>query len=175
MDSSFGIDRLLVGSVHAFTVSQNLLDNTPEGGKHFRRSRAATLSSIPTSTGAVKAWGVIFPHLQGKMDGMACREPVPTVSCASMAFSIAKDATAEEVNQALKDASNDPTLQGVLDVSDEHLVSIDYQTDPHSSIVDAISTKVVDGKGVQLLSWYDNEWGYAMRVTEMTLQVAAFL
>ena len=175
IDAEYGIDRLLVGSVHAFTVSQNLLDNKPKEGSNFRRSRAATLSIIPTSTGAVKACGAIFPHLQGKLDGMAFRIPVPTVSCAYMAFSLQKDTDTESVNALLTDAAQNNGLKGVLDVSTEHLVSIDFMTDPHSSIVDAHSTKVVDGKGLQLLSWYDNEWGYAMRVTEMTLYVGELL
>ena len=167
MDETFGIERLLVSSVHAYTVSQNLLDNKPEGDKDLRGARAATLSVIPSTTGAVKACCVIFPHLRGKMDGMAFRVPVPTVSCAYMAFSVAKDTSIEEVNAILKKASNDPAFQGVLGISEEELVSIDFMTDPRSSIVDAPYTKVVDGKAVQILSWYDNEWGYAMRVTEM--------
>jgi glyceraldehyde 3-phosphate dehydrogenase len=176
MDSAFGIDRLLVGSVHAFTVSQNLLDNKPgEEGGDLRRARAATLSVIPTKTGAVKACASIFPHLQGKLDGMAFRVPVPTVSCAYMAFSIKKDTTKEEVNDVLRAAANDAALQGVLGVSEEPLVSIDFMTDPRSSIADLPYTKVVDGKGVQILSWYDNEWGYAMRVTEMVHKLGTLL
>jgi len=174
MDEAFGVERLLVSSVHAFTGSQNLLDNKPEGG-NFRRSRAATLSIIPTKTGAVKACGVIFPHLQGKMDGMAFRVPVPTVSCAYMAFTVKKDTTPEEVNETLKKAAQDPKMKDAMAVCEEHLVSIDFMTDPHSSIVDAISTKVVDGKAVQILSWYDNEWGYAMRVTEMVVRVGEWI
>ncbi len=176
MDQMFGVDYLLVSSVHAFTASQNLLDNkSQEGGDELRRARAATLSVIPTKTGAVKACSAIFPHLKGKMDGMAFRVPVPTVSCAYMAFTLKKSTTKEEVLDAMKQAALSPRLRGILSVSEEQCVSIDFQTDLHSSIVDAPSTKVVDGRAVQLLSWYDNEWGYAMRVTEMTLQVASFL
>ncbi len=176
IDRTFGVDRLLVGSVHAFTVSQNLLDNKPqEEGGDMRRARAATLSMIPSKTGAVKACAVIFPHLKGKLDGMAFRVPVPTVSCAYMAFSIQKDTSKEEVNAVLKEATKDPAMQGVLGVSEEDLVSIDFMTDSRSSIVDAPYTKVVDGKGVQILSWYDNEWGYAMRVTEMVQKVGSLL
>lgn len=175
MDEAYGIERLLVGSVHAVTVSQNLLDNKPQEGDDLRRARAATLSIIPTKTGAVKACGVIFPHLKGKLDGMAFRVPVPTVSCAYMAFSIAKEVDADVVNDMLRTAAQQPNVKGVLAVSDEQLVSIDFKTDPHSSIVDSQFTKVVDGKGVQILSWYDNEWGYAMRVTEMVLKVGSFL
>ncbi|MFA6522931.1 MAG: type I glyceraldehyde-3-phosphate dehydrogenase [Candidatus Peribacteraceae bacterium] len=174
MDSAFGLDHLLVSSVHAFTTSQNLLDNKGEGGE-LRRSRAATLSIIPTKTGAVKACAKIFPHLKGKLDGMAFRVPVPTVSCAYMAFNLKKDTTAEEINQVLKKASQTSRLRDILAVSEEQCVSIDFQTDPHSSIVDAPSTKVVDGHVAQVLSWYDNEWGYAMRVTEMVLRMGALL
>lgn len=175
MDEAFGIDHLLVSSVHAFTASQNLLDNKPQEQGELRRSRAATISVIPTKTGAVKACAKIFPHLKGKIDGMAFRVPVPTVSCAYMAFSLKKATTVEEIHEKLKAATKDPIFEGVLSVSEEECVSIDFQTDPHSSIVDAPSTKVVDGKTVQLLSWYDNEWGYAMRVTEMTMKMGAFL
>jgi glyceraldehyde 3-phosphate dehydrogenase len=133
------------------------------------RARAATLSIIPTKTGAVKACAKIFPQLKGKIDGMAFRVPVPTVSCAYMAFTLKQETDVDSVLSALKKAAASPRMKEVLAVSEDQCVSIDFQTDPHSSIVDAPSTKVVDGKAVQLLSWYDNEWGYAMRVTEMTL------
>lgn len=169
IDDAFGIEHLLVSSVHAFTASQNLLDNKPQEDGELRRSRAATLSMIPTKTGAVKACAKIFPHLKGKIDGMAFRVPVPTVSCAYMAFMLKKVTTDEEVLQTLRKAAASPGFKGILSVSEEQCVSIDFQTDPHSSIIDAPSTKVVDGKALQLLSWYDNEWGYAMRVTEMTV------
>lgn len=169
VDAAFGVERLLVSSVHAFTASQNLLDNKAKEGGELRRARAATLSMIPTKTGAVKACGDIFPHLKGKMDGMAFRVPVPTVSCAYMAFTLAKDATVDGIHDALRSAAATPRLRGILALSEDQCVSIDFQTDPHSSIVDVPSTKVVGGNAVQLLSWYDNEWGYAMRVTEMTV------
>jgi glyceraldehyde 3-phosphate dehydrogenase len=175
MDEVFGIEHLLVSSVHAFTASQNLLDNKPQEDGELRRARAATLSVIPTKTGAVKACAKIFPHLKGKIDGMAFRVPVPTVSCAYMAFSLAKEATVEEIHAQLEKAAASGPMKGILAVSHEQCVSIDFQTDPHSSIVDAPSTKVVDGKTVQLLSWYDNEWGYAMRVTDMTLALGSLL
>ena len=173
MNENFGIEHLLVNSVHAFTVSQKLLDNKGEGGD-FRRSRAATLSMIPTNTGAIKACATIFPELKGKMDGMAFRVPVPTVSCAYMAFTMQKKVTVDDVLSKLR-AASDNGMKDVLAVSDEELVSIDFQTDPHSSVVDSAFTKVVNGKSVQLLSWYDNEWGYAMRVTEMVMKVGFFL
>lgn len=170
---NFGVENLLVNSVHAFTASQNLLDNKGEGND-LRRARAATMSIIPTKTGAVKACAKIFPELDGKIDGMAFRVPVPTVSCAYMAFVLGKDATAEEINAKLKEASTNG-LGAALAVSDEHCVSIDFQTDPHSSIVDSTFTKVIDGNTAQVLSWYDNEWGYAMRVTELLQHVISFM
>jgi len=175
IDEEFGVENLLVSSVHAFTATQNLLDNKNKDGNDLRRSRAATLSIIPTKTGAVKACADIFPHLQGKIDGMAFRVPVPTVSCAYMAFFLKNDATVESINEKLKKAASSGPMKDVLDVSEDQCVSIDFQTDPHSSIVDAPSTKVVDGKAAQILSWYDNEWGYAMRVTEMVMKLGSFL
>ncbi|NOS67817.1 MAG: type I glyceraldehyde-3-phosphate dehydrogenase [Candidatus Peribacteraceae bacterium] len=175
IDAAFGIQYLLVGSVHAFTATQNLLDNKPQEEGELRRARAATLSVIPTRTGAVKACAKIFPHLKGKIDGMAFRVPVPTVSCAYMAFTL-KNATDEKaVIAALEKAAKTPSFEGVLGVSYDQCVSIDFQTDPRSSIVDEPSTKVVDGKALQLVSWYDNEWGYAMRVTEMTMKLGALI
>ena len=174
LDEKFGIENLLVSSVHAFTASQNLLDNKNKEGD-LRRTRAATLSMIPTKTGAVKACADIFPHLKGKIDGMAFRVPVPTVSCAYMAFFLKNNTSTEEVNSLLKSASQSGPMVEVLDYSDDECVSIDFQTNPHSSIVDALSTKVVDGNATQILSWYDNEWGYAMRVTEMVVEIGEMM
>lgn len=176
MDRAYGIEYLLVSSVHAFTASQLLLDNKSlEGGGELRRARAATLSVIPTKTGAVKACAKIFPHLDGRIDGMAFRVPVPTVSCAYMAFTLKTPTTKEDIHAKISAAAQSKEMNGILALSEEQCVSIDFQTDPHSSIVDAPSTKVVSGHAVQLLSWYDNEWGYAKRVTEMTLSLASFL
>ena len=175
IDEAFGIQYLLVGSVHAYTATQNLLDNKPQEEGELRRSRAATLSVIPTKTGAVKACAKIFPHLKGKIDGMAFRVPVPTVSCAYMAFTLKKETDEKKITAVLEKAASGAPMKGVLSVSHDQCVSIDFQTDPHSSIIDGPSTKVVDGHAAQILSWYDNEWGYAMRVTEMTLKLGTFL
>ncbi len=175
MDEAFKVETLLVSSVHAFTATQNLLDNKSKEGGELRRARAATLSMIPTKTGAVKACGDIFPHLKGKMDGMAFRVPVPTVSCAYMAFRFHKKVTVEEIHAKLEAAAATKNMKGVLSISHDQCVSIDFQTDPHSSIVDAPSTKVIDDTSAQILSWYDNEWGYAMRVTDMVLKLAALI
>ncbi len=174
IDEGYGINTLLVGSVHAYTASQNLLDNKAKEGGELRRARAATLSVIPTKTGAVKACADIFPHLKGKMDGMAFRVPVPTVSCAYMAFSVKKPTTVDELHAKMTVAS-EGSMKGILGMSHDQCVSIDFQTDPRSSIVDVPSTKVIDGTSLQILSWYDNEWGYAMRVTEMALRMGALL
>ncbi len=174
IDEEYGIHTLLVGSVHAYTASQNLLDNKAKEGGELRRARAATLSVIPTKTGAVKACADIFPHLKGKMDGMAFRVPVPTVSCAYMAFSVQKSTTVDELHAKMTTAS-EGSMKGILGMSHDQCVSIDFQTDPRSSIVDVPSTKVIDGTSLQILSWYDNEWGYAMRVTEMALRMGALL
>ncbi len=175
MDQLYGIEYLLVSSVHAFTATQNLLDNKSKESGELRRARAATLSIIPTKTGAVKACAAIFPHLKGKIDGMAFRVPVPTVSCAYMAFTVKKDANVDEIHAHFEQAASTPPFSNILQVSHDQCVSIDFQTDPHSSIIDAPSTKVVGGRAVQLLSWYDNEWGYAMRVSEMTVRIGELL
>jgi glyceraldehyde 3-phosphate dehydrogenase len=175
MDELCGIDFLLVNSVHAFTATQNLLDNKPKEDGELRKSRAATLSLIPTKTGAVKACAKIFPHLKGKIDGMAFRVPVPTVSCAYMAFTLKNDTTVDVIHEHFLKAAASPDLKNIFAVSEDQCVSIDFQTDPHSSIIDAPSTKVIGGRAAQILSWYDNEWGYAMRVTEMTVRMGALL
>ena len=175
LDEQFGVQHLLVSSVHAFTATQNLLDNKAKESGELRRARAATLSIIPTKTGAVKACADIFPHLKGKMDGMAFRVPVPTVSCAYMAFFLKKATSVEEIHAALEAASKTEQMRGILSLSKDQCVSIDFQTDPHSSIIDVPSTKVVDGNAVQVLSWYDNEWGYAMRVTEMAYKIGLLI
>lgn len=175
MDSAYGIEYLLVSSVHAYTASQNLLDNKSKEGGELRRARAATLSMIPTKTGAVKACASIFPHLKGRIDGMAFRVPVPTVSCAYMAFTLKSDATVDDIHAHFKKAAAQPRMKEILTVSEDQCVSIDFQTDPHSSIIDAPSTKVLGGRAAQILSWYDNEWGYAQRVSEMTLALGSFL
>lgn len=183
IDRTYGVENLLVSSVHAYTATQNLLDNKAKEGGELRRARAATLSVIPTKTGAVAACAKIFPHLKGRIDGMAFRVPVPTVSCAYMAYQLQRPATVDGIHAALVEASQAPQLQGILAISFDQCVSIDFQTDPHSSIVDAPSTKVIGaegplqngGRSAQILSWYDNEWGYAMRVTELAVRIGRLL
>ncbi|MEK7218797.1 MAG: glyceraldehyde 3-phosphate dehydrogenase NAD-binding domain-containing protein [Patescibacteria group bacterium] len=137
-------------------------------------ARAAALNIIPSTTGAAKAIGRVFPHLVGKMDGMALRIPVPDVSAAYLALDVRKETTAPQVNAFLRDAA-EGELRGILGVEEGQLVSADYVSNPHSSTVDLESTNVVGGTMVQILSWYDNEWGYAMRVTEMVMDVGRLL
>ncbi|MDD4287215.1 MAG: type I glyceraldehyde-3-phosphate dehydrogenase [Candidatus Peribacteraceae bacterium] len=173
LDAWRGIRRGLMCTTHSYTSSQNLLDNATESSK-LRIARAAALNIIPSTTGAAKAAGKIFPHLKGKLDGMALRIPVPDVSAAYLVLELNAPATVEEINGKLREAS-EGDLKGILAVEEGLLVSSDYLSDPHSSTVDLDSTNVIDGNLVQILAWYDNEWGYAMRVTEMTLLVGKLL
>ncbi len=173
LDDRIGIKRGLMCTTHAYTASQNLLDNSSDSSK-LRIARAAALNIIPSTTGAAKAIGKVFPHLAGKMDGMALRVPVPDISAAYLALEVKKDTSIAQVNGYLSEAANGE-LQGILGVEEGLLVSSDYVTDPHSSTVDLESTNVVEGTLVQVLSWYDNEWGYAMRVTELAMDMGKFL
>ncbi len=173
LDEAVGIERGLVCTTHAYTSSQNLLDNATDSSK-ARLARAAAMSIIPSTTGAVKACAKIFPHLKGKMDGMALRIPVPDVSAAYLALQMKKKTSVDEVHGALSAAAKGP-LKGILAIEQDLLVSSDFLNDAHSSTVDMDSTAVIDGTMVQILSWYDNEWGYAMRVTELVVQSGPLL
>jgi len=173
LDEWKGIKRGLMCTTHSYTSSQNLLDNATDSSK-LRIARAAALNIIPSTTGAAKAAGKVFPHLKGKLDGMALRIPIPDVSASYLVLELQAPATIEAVNGKLREAS-EGDLKGILAVEEGLLVSSDYLSDPHSSTVDLDSTNVIDGSLVQILAWYDNEWGYAMRVTEMTLQVGKLL
>jgi len=165
LDELKGIARGLVCTTHAYTTSQNLLDNSTKSAK-LRISRAAALSIIPSTTGAVKSCVKLFPHLKGKIDGMALRIPLPDVSATYLALELKEKTTIDEVHSALQKAAEGP-MKGILALEEGLLVSADFISDPHSSTVDMASTAVIDGKLVQLLSWYDNEWGYGTRVTEL--------
>jgi len=159
----FHIKKGWMTTVHSYTNDQNLLD-LPH--KDLRRARAAALSMIPTSTGAAIAVGEVLPDLKGKLDGFAMRVPTPNVSVVDLAAVVEKKTSAEEVNAALKSAADGP-LKGILAISTEELVSIDFKGNANSSIVDAPYTKVMDGDFVKLLSWYDNEWGYSNRCVDL--------
>ncbi len=167
INDTFGIEHGTMMTVHSYTNDQNILD-LPHGD--LRRARAAGMSIIPTSTGAAKAVTLVIPELKGKLDGMALRVPTPNVSVTEMIFKLSKDVTAEEVNAALKKAS-ETTMKGFLAYEEKPLVSIDYNGNAFSSTVDALSTKVVGGSLLQVLSWYDNEWAYSNRVAELTTKV----
>jgi len=160
---SFGIVKGQMTTVHSYTNDQKILD-LPHSD--IRRARAATLSMIPTSTGAAKAIYLAVPELKGKLDGVAIRVPTPNVSLVDLTVELAKPATADDINGALKKAAAGP-MKGVLQVTDEELVSIDFRGNPHSSIVDSKLTKVVEGNLAKVFSWYDNEWGFSCRVKDL--------
>jgi glyceraldehyde 3-phosphate dehydrogenase len=166
---TFGIRKAWMTTVHSYTNDQNLLD-LPH--KDLRRARAAALSMIPTTTGAATAVGEVLPELKGRIDGFAMRVPTPNVSVVDLNALVDKKTTAQEVNAALREAAKGP-LKGILAYSEEELVSIDFKGNPHSSIVDAPYTKVMDGDFVKVLSWYDNEWGYSNRCIDLLVKVVA--
>jgi glyceraldehyde 3-phosphate dehydrogenase (phosphorylating) len=163
LHDSFGIVKGLVTTVHSYTNDQNILD-LPH--KDLRRARAGALSMIPTTTGAAKAVSLVLPELKGKLDGMAIRVPTPNVSVVDLVVTLSKPTDKEQVNAALKAAADGP-LKGILGFCPEELVSIDFNGNPLSSIVDAPSTKVIDGDMVKVISWYDNETGFSHRVLDL--------
>jgi glyceraldehyde 3-phosphate dehydrogenase len=165
----FGIRKGWMTTIHSYTNDQRLLD-LPH--KDLRRARAATLSMIPTTTGAAVAVAEVMPELKGKMDGFSMRVPTPNVSVVDLVALLEKKTTGDDVNAALREAANGE-LKGILQVVDEPLVSIDFRGNPHSSIVDAPYTKVMDGDFLKVLSWYDNEWGYSSRCVDLLRVLAA--
>lgn len=168
VDEKFGIVKGLMTTVHSYTNDQRILD-LPHSD--LRRARAAAESIIPTTTGAAKAVARVLPQLKGKLNGFALRVPTPTVSITDIVFEVKKATTAEEVNAALKEAA-EGELKGVLGYSEEPLVSIDYRGDERSSIIDALSTMVIEGNMVKVVSWYDNEWGYSNRIVDLVNYIA---
>jgi glyceraldehyde 3-phosphate dehydrogenase len=164
LHDKFGIVKGLMTTIHSFTNDQVTLD-FPH--KDLRRARAASLNMIPTSTGAAKAIGLVLPELKGKLDGLSIRVPTPVVSVVDLVVELSKSVTKEEINNTLKEAAKSAALDKYLDVTEEPLVSADFKGNPHSSIVDALSTYVVGGNMVKVLSWYDNEWGYSNRVVDL--------
>lgn len=169
LNDKFGIKRGLMTTVHAYTNDQQILD-LPH--KDLRRARAAGMSIIPTSTGAAKAVALVLPELKGKLNGFAMRVPTPNVSVVDLVAELEKNVTADEINAALKEAAQGE-LKGIMAFSDEPLVSKDYNGNPHSSIVDGLSTMVIEGSLVKVVSWYDNEWGYSNRVVDLISYIAA--
>ncbi|MDQ0206692.1 type I glyceraldehyde-3-phosphate dehydrogenase [Alkalicoccobacillus murimartini] len=169
LNDQFGIRRGLMNTVHSYTNDQQILD-LPH--KDYRRARAAAENIIPTSTGAAKAVALVLPELKGKLNGAAMRVPTPNVSLVDLVVELDKDVTAEEVNAALKEAS-EGKLKGVLGYSEEPLVSHDYNGNTHSSTIDALSTMVMEGNMVKVISWYDNETGFSNRVVDLVEYIAS--
>jgi glyceraldehyde 3-phosphate dehydrogenase len=163
VNDNFGIIKGLMTTIHSYTGDQRVLDL---GHSDLRRARAAALNMIPTTTGAAKAVALVIPELKGKFDGMAMRVPTPTVSIVDFVCELEKETTAEAVNAAFKAAAEGP-MAGILGYSEEPLVSMDFKGDPRSSIVDAPNTQVMGGNLLKVLTWYDNEWAYSVRVTDL--------
>ncbi|NLX70113.1 MAG: type I glyceraldehyde-3-phosphate dehydrogenase [Clostridiales bacterium] len=169
LHENFGIKKGLMTTVHSYTNDQRILD-LPH--KDLRRARAAALSIIPTTTGAAKAVALVLPELKGKLNGFAMRVPTPTVSVVDLVAELEKPATAEEINAAMKEAAEGP-MKGILGYEEEPLVSIDFKGDSRSSIVDGLSTMVIEGNLAKVVSWYDNEWGYSCRVVDLIEYIIA--
>ena len=166
---NFGIVKGLMTTIHSYTNDQRILD-LPHSD--LRRARAAVMNMIPTTTGAAKAVGKVLPELDGKLDGMSVRVPTPNVSVVDLVVELEKDATAEEINAKLKEAS-EGALKGILGYTEEPVVSIDFNGDPRSSIIDSKVTTVIGGNMAKLLSWYDNEWGYSNRLMDLALYLTS--
>ncbi|MBO3446202.1 type I glyceraldehyde-3-phosphate dehydrogenase [Clostridium sp. CCUG 7971] len=163
LDESFGVEKGLMTTIHSYTNDQQILD---KNHKDLRRARAAAESMIPTTTGAAKAVAKVLPQLQGKLNGFSVRVPTPTVSLVDLVCELKKEVTVEEVNAALKEAS-EGKLNGILGYSEKPLVSVDYKGDSRSSIIDGLSTMVLENNMVKVVSWYDNEWGYSTRTVDL--------
>ena len=167
LNDKFGIKRGLMNTIHSYTNDQIILD-APH--KDLRRARAAAMSIIPTSTGAAKAVGLVIPELKGKMDGFAIRVPTPDGSVVDLTCELEKSTTAEEINAAMKEAANG-AMKGILEYCEDPIVSVDVIGNPHSSIVDAALTKVIEGNFVKVVAWYDNEAGYSHRVVDLVMKL----
>ncbi|MDO7787915.1 type I glyceraldehyde-3-phosphate dehydrogenase [Desulforamulus aquiferis] len=168
INDKFGIVKGLMTTVHSYTNDQQILD-LPH--KDLRRARAAGMSIIPTTTGAAKAVALVLPELNGKLNGFAMRVPTPNVSVVDLVVELAKPSSAEEINAALKEAADGP-MKNILEFNPLPLVSKDFNGNPHSSIVDGLSTMVIDGNMAKVVAWYDNEWGYSNRVLDLALMAA---
>jgi len=169
LNDNFGVSKGLMTTIHSYTNDQVVLDTIH---KDLRRARAAALNMIPTTTGAAKAVTQVIPALQGRIHGLAFRVPTPTVSVIDFVCDLEKEATVEEVNQALKKAASGP-MKGILEFCEEPLVSMDFKGNPHSSIIDGPGTMVIGGNMVKILAWYDNEWGYSCRLGDLAVFMAS--
>ena len=168
LHDTFGIERGLMNTIHAYTLDQRILDQVH---KDLRRARAAAVNIIPTTTGAARALSLVIPELKGRVDGMSLRVPTITVSVVDLIATVRKETTREQVNEAFQLAAAGK-LRGILDYTEEPLVSSDLRGDPHSSIIDGLSTMVIGGTMVKMLAWYDNEWGYSCRVADLAAFIA---
>lgn len=172
LESEFGIEKAMMTTVHSYTASQRLQDAP---AKDLREARAAAENIVPTTTGASIAAGIALPAVQGKFGGMSVRVPTPVVSMSDFVVLTKRDVTVEEVNEAFKKAAKEPYYQGILDVTEEQLVSSDFKGNSHSCIVDLPLTSVVAGNMLKVVAWYDNEWGYSNRLVELTADVGKSL
>jgi glyceraldehyde 3-phosphate dehydrogenase len=170
LHDAIGIESGVMTTIHAYTQDQNLQD-APH--KDLRRARAAAINLVPTSTGAAKAIGLVIPELDGKLNGIAMRAPVPTGSVVDLVFTASRETSVEEVNEAVASRADSGPLQGILQYNEDPIVSTDIITSPYSSIFDAPLTMVIDGRLVKVVSWYDNEWGYSNRLVDLTQRVLA--
>ncbi len=170
LHESVGIEHGIMTTIHAYTADQNLQDGPH---KDLRRARAAAINLVPTSTGAAKAIGLVVPELDGKLNGIAVRAPVATGSVVDLSFTASRDTSAEEINQAFADKADQGPLEGILQYSDDPLVSTDIVGSSYSSVFDSELTMVIDGRLVKVVAWYDNEWGYSNRVVELAERVLA--
>jgi len=169
LNDTFGVVKAMMTTIHAYTADQNLQDGPH---KDLRRARAAAENMVPTTTGAAISTGEVIPELQGLFDGLSIRVPVPVVSLSDFTFLLRRKVTVEEINDAFKKAVKNPMWKGIVEVTEEPLVSSDFVGNSASAIVDLGLTKVVDGDFVKVIAWYDNEWGYSHRLAEMALLVA---
>jgi len=171
LNDTVGIEKGFMTTIHSYTGDQPTLDTMH---KDLYRARAAAMSMIPTSTGAAKAVGLVLPELNGKLDGVAIRVPTPNVSVVDLTFMAAKDTTVEEINAAIRKAADGP-LSGILGYTDRPNVSIDFNHDPHSSIFHMDQTKVMEGRMVRILTWYDNEWGFSNRMSDTAVAMGGLI
>src|SRR6056297_1692160 len=171
LNNAIGLKRGFMTTIHSYTGDQPTLDTMH---KDLYRARAAAMSMIPTSTGAAKAVGLVLPELNGKLDGVAIRVPTPNVSVVDLTFEAERDTTVEEINDAIRAAADGP-LKGILGYTDKSLVSSDFNHDPHSSIFHTDQTKVLDGRMVRILSWYDNEWGFSNRMADTAVAMGKLI
>ena len=168
LHQEFGVEKAFMTTIHSYTSDQRLLD-APH--KDLRRARSAAISQIPTTTGAAKAVGLVIPELNGKIDGIAIRVPTPNVSVVDLVALLKKNVTAEEANESFKKAA-ESQLKGILQYTEEPLVSVDFMANPHSSIVDGLFTRVIDDNLIKVLAWYDNEWGFSCRLVELVKYIS---